>query len=154
DPDSSYSVDNLPPGPPNSVASNYSGGVMHIHWGVSPEADFAFYHVYRGSSAGFVPGSGNLISVQTDTGFVDSGPAVSFYKLSALDAHGNESAFVTITPTGTSSVPGPVFPTEIVLERVAPNPLIAGGTFHYSIPHDAATSLTIFAADGRRVREL
>src|SRR5439155_4042666 len=86
DPDSAYSVDNLPPGPPAPVAAVYSGGPTHLHWGVNVEPDFAMYRVYRGGSAGFVPGPGNLVTAQPDTGYVDVGAAASYYKLSAVDA--------------------------------------------------------------------
>jgi hypothetical protein len=137
-PDSAYSVDNLPPGPPAPVAAAYSGGATHLHWGVSPEPDFAVYRVYRGSSAGFVPGPGNLLATPSDTGYADPGAAGSYYKISAVDAHGNESQFALITPQTTSSVPGGPFTGELSLAPVSPDPL-----------HGRARSSSHFPARGR-----
>jgi len=106
DPDSGYSVDNLPPGAPAPVYAAYQTGATHLHWGVNPAPDFSLYRIYKGSSASFIPSPGNRISSQPDTGFADVGAAGSYYKLSAVDIHGNESGFTLVTPSGTSGVSG------------------------------------------------
>ena len=102
-PDSGYSVDNVAPVAPAPFTGNFSGGPVQLHWGVSTEPDFALYHLYRGGTADFVPGPGNLVVAQQDTGFVDSGSTWSYYKLSAVDMHGNESGFVAVAPTGSAA---------------------------------------------------
>ena len=153
-PDSGYSVDNLPPGPPAPFTAAHAGGVTHLHWGVNAELDFAVYRLHRGDSEGFVPGPGNLVSAQPDTGFGDVGAAGGYYKLSAVDVHGNVSAFALITPSATLGVPGASLPLEFSLSPVAPNPLRDGATFRYAIPRDASPSLAILDASGRRVRVL
>ena len=105
-PDSGYSVDNLPPFTPAPFTGQYSAGATHLHWNRNREPDLANYQLYRGAIASFVPGPASLIAAPPDTGFADSGPAGSFYKLSAVDAHGNESMFASLTPAGTLEVGG------------------------------------------------
>ena len=112
-PDSGYSVDNLPPVAPAPFTGNFSAGATHLHWGENREPDLAGYRLYRGSSAGFVPGPGNLIAAKPDTGYSDAGPAGNYYRLSAVDIHGNESGFALLTPANTSDVGGALAPKEI-----------------------------------------
>ena len=151
EPDSGYSVDNLPPGPPAPVAAVYSGGATHLHWGVSVEADFAVYRLYRGGSAGFVPGPGNLVTTQPDTGYADPGPAGSYYKLSAVDVHGNESVFALVTPGTTVSV-NDGSALAFALEGVRPNPTTGSGLLvAFALPTGAAARLELLDISGRRV---
>jgi hypothetical protein len=98
--DSSYSVDNLSPGPPAPFVGVYSPSQVSLHWAPAPEADFAQFKLYRGASADFTPAPGNLILVSADTGFVDASALAPFscYKLSAVDIHGNQGPFALVAP--------------------------------------------------------
>jgi hypothetical protein len=152
DPDSAYSVDNLPPGPPAPVAAAYSSGATHLHWGANAEADFAMYRIYRGGSAGFIPGLGNLVTTQPDTGYADVGAAGSYYKLSAVDSHGNESVFALITPGTTTDVSGGGA-LAFALEGVHPNP--ANGSrlnVAFALPTGATALLELLDTNGRRLQ--
>src|SRR5439155_13465556 len=120
-PDSGYSVDNLPPAPPAPFTGAYASGATHLHWGANTEPDLWYYKVYRGSSAGFVPGPANLIATSSDTGHVDVGPAGGYYKLSAVDVNGNESGFTLLAPSGTVEVADGA-PLAFALAGVHPNP--------------------------------
>jgi hypothetical protein len=151
EPDSGYSVDNLPPGPPAPVAAVYSGGATHLHWGVSGEADFAMYRLYRGGSADFVPSPGNLVTTQPDTGYADVGAAGGYYKLSAVDAHGNESLFALVTPATTAGI-SDGGPLAFALEGVRPNPTKGNGfNVAFALPTGAAARLELLDMSGRRV---
>lgn len=101
-PDSGYSVDNLPPAPPAPFTAAYAARATNLHWGVNSEPDFWYYKLYRGTTAAFVPTAGNLIANTSETGYVDVGPAGSYYKLSAVDVNGNESGYTLLSPTGTT----------------------------------------------------
>jgi hypothetical protein len=101
--DSGYSVDNVPPAAPAPFTGYFSGVATNLHWGVSAESDFSLYHLYRGATAGFTPGPGSLVTAQSDTGYFDPSTAWAYYKLSALDIHGNESGFVLVSPSATFS---------------------------------------------------
>jgi hypothetical protein len=153
-PDSGYSVDNISPATPAPFTAAYSFGATHLHWGPNHETDLAGYRLYRGSSADFIPRPGFLISAQPDTGFADVGPAGSWYKLSAVDIHGNESVYAVLGPDNTLDAPGrPV--GALAFSAPAPNPARSGGTtFRFTLPADARVTLSLFDQQGRRVCNL
>jgi hypothetical protein len=130
-------LDVTPPATPTPFAGVFLGGPAQLHWGANSEADFSVYHLYRGSSAGFVPGPGNLVVSQADTGYVDFGSTWSYYKLSALDASGNESGFAAVAPAGSST--GSTPPGSNV--SVAPSPTV-GLTFQ-NVTGGGQTQLTL-----------
>jgi len=152
-PDSGYSVDNIPPSPPAPFTGAYSAGATHLHWGANSEADLAGYRLYRGTSAGFVPSPANRIADQPDTGFVDAGVAGSYYKVSAVDIHGNESAFALLAPSGTIDVPSSA-PHVLAFAAPTPDPAPGAARLAFELPVRASASLTVFDAAGRRVRTL
>ena len=151
-PDSCYSLDNLPPLTPSPFTGVYGSGSTALQWGTNHEADLASYRLHRGASAGFVPGPENLISDQTGTSFVDEGPAGAFYKLAAVDVHGNASAYAFLSPSGTVDVPR--LPAELALGRPRPNPAIADCVIPFALPRDAEVGIDVFDVSGRCVREL
>jgi flagellar hook capping protein FlgD len=151
-PDSGYSVDNLPPLPPAPFTAVYVAGATHLHWGANGESDLGGYRLYRGSSAAFVPAAANRIADQVDTGYVDAGPAGSWYKLSAVDVHGNESVFAVLGPSGTTGAPGGAVPRDLALGPPSPNPLRTGTRLALALPRAAAVRLVIYDVAGRRVR--
>jgi hypothetical protein len=152
-PDSGYSVDNLPPVAPAPFSANFAAGVTHLHWGENREPDLAGYRLYRGSSAGFVPGPGNLLVAQPDTGYADAGPAGSYYRLSAVDIHGNESAFALLTPGSITAVGGGL-PRELALALTSSNPARGGASLRYSLPQAGAVRLVVYDLAGREARVL
>jgi len=152
-PDSGYSVDNLPPAAPAPLTGNQASGTTHLHWDPNSETDIAGYRLYRGASAGFVPGPGSLIASPPDTGYADAGSVGFYYKLSAVDQHGNESGYALLTPTATTGV-SEGLPPEIALRRPTPNPASGPTTLRYALPREARVSLMIYDAAGRRVRQL
>ena len=144
-------MDNLSPAPPTQFTAAYEGGATNLHWGPSSEPDFWYYRVYRGSAADFVPGPGNLIATRSDTGYVDVGPAGSYYKLSAVDVNGNESPFAALGPEGTVDVgEGGVF--AFALEGVRPNPTTAARmAVSFVLPVAAPAQLELVNVKGRRI---
>jgi hypothetical protein len=98
---SAFSVDNLPPSTPAPFMGQFTAGVTHLTWGASAALDFETFRLYRGASADFVPGPGNLIATTTDVAYADAGPFGSYYKLTAVDWNGNESTYALLTPTQT-----------------------------------------------------
>ena len=149
-PDSGYSVDNLAPAMPAPFTGVYSSSSTALHWGKNLEPDLANYRLYRGGSAGFVPGPGNLVASPTDTGYVDPGGTPHCYKLSAVDVHGNESPFALLTPSGTVDVSTGAIPRVLALVP-APSPARGPMVMTVSLPERADVTLTIFDASGRRI---
>jgi hypothetical protein len=151
--DSAYSVDDLAPLTPGAFTAGYAPGTTYLHWAANGESDLAGYRLYRGGSADFVPGPWNQIAAQPDTGFVDPVPAGSWYKLSAVDAHGNESPFATLAPGATTGVVIGAT-TSLYLATPWPTPSVGGTTFRFGLPRTGPVTLTLFDQQGRRVREL
>ncbi|HTK31524.1 MAG TPA: FlgD immunoglobulin-like domain containing protein [Candidatus Saccharimonadaceae bacterium] len=150
--DSGYSVDNLPPVPPAPFTAAYASGATHLHWGPNREVDLWYYKLYRGSSAGFVPGASNLVANLPDTGYADVGPAGSYYKLSAVDVNGNESATSLVTPSATTGVDDAALPGELALATPRPNPARASTLLSFALPHAGPVSLEVYDMAGRHVR--
>jgi len=153
DPDSGYSTDDLAPAAPAPFTGTYSAGAAHLHWLPNAEADLAHYRIYRGTSADFVPGPGNLVASPPDTGHVDGGPAGYYYKLTAVDTHGNESVPSLLSPAATLAVEGGA-PAALALAPAMPNPSRGATTCRFSLPAPGAVRLAIYDAAGRLVRVL
>jgi hypothetical protein len=152
DPDSGYSVDNLSPSTPTLLTGNYAAGATHLHWGENGELDLAGYRLYRGSSAEFVPGPGNLVSAQADTGYSDVGSCGSYYKLSAVDIHGNESGFALLTPGSTTGGGESATPRELAFAAPRPNPARSAALLCFALPHAEPVRLAVYDMGGRLVR--
>jgi hypothetical protein len=147
-------VDNLPPAAPAPLTGQYAAGSAALHWNPNTEADLASYRLYRGGSAAFAIGPASQVAELPDTGYVDSAAGPYFYKLTAVDTHGNESPVTTLLPAGTTGVeagaPGAEFAAP------APNPLRGGGiaTLRFTLPGPGPVRLAIYDAQGRMVRLL
>jgi DNA-binding beta-propeller fold protein YncE len=148
-----FSVDNLSPPAPTPFAAAFAAGATHLHWGVSAATDFASFHLYRGATAGFTPGPGNMIAATTDTGYVDAGAAGQYYKLGAADFNGNEGPYALAGPAQTLDVPAtPAVP--FALDGARPNPAPAGRmSVAFSLPSAEPARLEVLDVSGRRVLE-
>ncbi len=148
-PDSGYSVDNLGLPVPAPFSGNYASGSAYLSWGASPASDLSNYRLYRGVILSFVPAIGNRIASPTQASFTDPAGAPYWYKLSAVDAHGNESGFATLLPTGTTDVAGA--PRELRIDPPSPNPSRGAIAFRVALPAAARVGVEMFDQLGRRV---
>lgn len=153
DSDSAYSVDNIPPAKPSPFLGNYSGAVTTLHWKANVEPDLGHYNLYRGTSANFVPGPTNLIVSLPDTSYADATLGGHFYRLSAVDVHGNESGFNLLTPQQVGGV-SPGGAAGLWLGRAAPNPAQGSSVVRYSLAHSGPAELSVFSMQGGLVRRL
>ena len=150
-PDSGYSVDNLPPTAPAPFMGQYASGTTRLHWDPNPEPDLAGYSLYRGHTSDFTPGAGNLITTQSDTGYVDVAGAPYYYKVAAVDIHGNVSPYATLLPSGTVDVPaGPSL--AFALDCARPNPATGRTlTVTFTLAQPGPATLELLDVSGRRV---
>ena len=87
--------DTAPPAAPGGLAGSRTGGSIHLTWSANAEPDLLGYTVYRSTAAGgpFTAITGSPLSA---TEFLDSnvpaGAPSVWYKVSASDVNGNESA--------------------------------------------------------------
>jgi hypothetical protein len=158
-PDSGCSVDNLSPCPPQALAGqqNFTPVGLKLTWDHNTEADLGHYAVYRGTSASFVPGAGNLIASPSDTVLLDSGWRWSsgyYYKVSAIDIHGNESDFALLTPDDITGNETPKAPAATYLAQNYPNPFNPTTRIAFGLSEPGHVSLRIYDVAGRLVRTL
>ena len=150
-PDSGYSVDDLAPLAPAALSGHYTAGTTHLSWNANQEADLAGYRLYRGSTISFVPGPSSLVGTATETGYTDPAGAPYFYKLTAVDVHGNESPASTLTPSGTLDVPGAGAVLELAFAPVSPNPVLDVAALSFALPRPGRVRLEVLDVNGRRV---
>lgn len=153
-PDSGYSVDNLTPAAPAPFTGEYASGTAILHWAVNSAPDLGEYRLYRGNTADFVPGAGNFVVAQPDTGYVDAAGSLCYYKLCAVDVHENVSGFSLLLPSGASDVPGPSLPRAVFLAPPAPNPAHGATAVRFGLPREAHVELALYDQRGRRVQFL
>ncbi|MFH1171732.1 MAG: T9SS type A sorting domain-containing protein [bacterium] len=144
-----YSVDNLSPAPPGSFAMTYGGGANHLTWLESPEADFDYYSLFRGTTADFTPGPENLVVQQSTTGYVDNSPVNTYYKICAVDFNGNVSTYSLASPNP-SDVPA-TDRTMILSLRVTSPATANRAPVEFVLPTAGGARLELFDVGGRVV---
>lgn len=149
---SGYSVDNLPPATPSPFTGQYAAGTSTLQWGANHEADFLEYRLYRGGSPNFVPASFTLVTTQSGTGYTDPAGAGFYYKLAAVDIHGNVSGYALLLPNGATVdvTPNPV--AAFALSPPTPNPARDWTELRLALPAAGRISLALLDAAGRSVR--
>jgi alpha-tubulin suppressor-like RCC1 family protein len=157
-PDSGRSVDNLAPAAPLGLAGAAVTGppALELTWDPNFEADLSHYAVYRGGDEAFVPGPGNLVGTAPDTVLTDeyAGWPTSYYKVSAVDVHGNESPFALLSPEDVAGDETPETPAVNFLAQNFPNPFNPVTTIRFGLKAPAHVSLRVYDAAGRIVRVL
>jgi hypothetical protein len=157
--DSGYSVDNLPPYPPQIPAGAFTGGSVRLHWKKNLEEDLAGYEVYRSTSPSIVSDEQNLIAAVGDTLYQD-GTVLSntnyYYIIKAVDIHGNKSGNSSLVSLNVLSVSGNsnALPTEYALDQNYPNPFNPATNISFALPAASFVSLRVFDALGREVESL
>jgi len=158
-PDSGYSVDNLAPCMPAGLAGeqSFSPDGLALTWESNDEPDLGGYRIYRGLAEGFVPSEANLLGAPCDTVWFDGGWSWSdgfYYKVSAVDIHGNESDFALLRPDGVTGDDTPKAPPASYLEQNRPNPFNPSTRIVFGLDRSALARLVIYDAAGRLVRVL
>jgi hypothetical protein len=153
-PDSGQSVDNLAPSAPAPFNGTYSSGSSALSWGASPESDVVGYKLYRGLTSGFLPGPSGFVTQTAGLGFTDSPGSPYWYKVAAVDAHGNLSPYATVLPSGTTEVESNDLPKVLALHPASPNPARAMANLAFDLSRESAVVLSLHDLQGRRVRTL
>lgn len=153
-PDSGYSVDNLAPAAPAQLAAQWYSGTSVLHWLPNTESDLYGYRVYRGTTSTFTPSPGNRIASPPDTGYVDAAGAAYWYKVSAVDIHGNESPFATVLPQGVTGLPPGEGAPRLALAVASENPFRGDAVLRFDLTRSGPVRLALYDAAGRLVREV
>ncbi len=154
-PDSGHSVDNLAPAAPSPFSGLYSGGSASLVWGAPGDPDVATYRLYRGTNPAFVPGPASFVTETASLASVDAAGQPYWYKVAAVDVHGNVGPYATTLPLGALASPGEELPTEVALAPLGANPWRGGAmSLRFDLPRAARASLAVFDVSGRLVRTL
>lgn len=153
-PDSGYSVDNVAPATPAPFTGLYSNGRSLLTWGANGEPDLSGYRVHRGTDPGFAPSDLNLVAQVTGPSLLDPAGTPYWYKLAAVDVHGNLSGYALVLPAGALDAPGGRLPAAFALRPIAPNPARGATDLAFALPRAAAVTIALYDASGRRVRTL
>jgi hypothetical protein len=157
-PDSGYSVDDLAPAMPQNLAGTQTEPTgLQITWDPNIEPDLSNYAVYRGTDPDFDPDPGRLIGTPLDPGLFDDDwrwDGGFYYKVAAIDVHGNVSVFATMGPDLVTGVVQTGVPAVSYLGQNRPNPFGAQTRIEYGLVEDGDVSITIYDVKGRLVRSL
>jgi hypothetical protein len=155
-PDSGYSVDNLAPGVPNGVVVAYhENGTNALNWNNSTSPDFDYFKVYRSTDPNFVPDPGTLAATTVTSAWNDPDYDLAgvYYKISAVDFAGNESA--AASPTATTGIGTPPAPARFALRMPEPNPFRGSMHIAFEVPVSGrSVRVTVYGVDGGLVRSL
>jgi hypothetical protein len=154
---SGYSVDNLAPGAPLALNGEQDGlGGIDLNWTASSyqDEDLNHYRVYRAESPGVPVDETHFIGQAVIESYLDpAGFGSWYYRVTAVDAHGNES-----DPSNEAAFGGlsgiQNLPTHIGLNGVWPNPFNPRGTISYSLTQEVSITLDIHDVSGRLVTTL
>ena len=153
-PESGYSVDNLSPAPPAALSGRIEDGRVLLAWAAGAESDLSAYRVYRGGSADSPLSAASLVIETQATSFDEPEMAEGYYRVTAVDRHGSESAASSLLlhTTGVSPAGG----ARLFLANAWPSPSNAatGATIRFGLERRANASLAVYDPAGRRVRVL
>jgi flagellar hook assembly protein FlgD len=164
-PDSGFSIDNLVPSAPTNVvakegATQQGQPVVNLSWDESPDADFKYFAIVRGTAPGFDPETAPVVGTLTENQFTDANVAVGaslFYRIVAFDFNGNRGAFsdeAAVVVTAVDERPTAGLPTEFALHQNYPNPFNPSTQIAYDLASPRHVSLKIFNTMGQVVKTL
>lgn len=150
--DSGYSVDNIPPHRPRALDGNQVESGVALQWDENEDADLSEYRIYRGATEGFTLTEASRIAAVTDARYVDEhATGGQYYKLTAVDRHGNESQPTTLAPLAPTQI-GDGLTNRFELRGAIPNPSRTGAlAIHFSLPARADTRLEVMDLAGRKM---
>jgi hypothetical protein len=147
------SIDNIPPAVPTGVFASSMGGDIVISWDANIENDFAYYQVFRGTSA-----DTNMMQLHYETienSYSEIYNASYFYSIKAVDHSSNESGYSQVVDAGALSVNDQYeIPDAFVLNVAYPNPFNPSTSISYDLPEKVHVSIMIHDMLGRQVRTL
>ncbi|MGH7455507.1 MAG: FlgD immunoglobulin-like domain containing protein, partial [bacterium] len=164
-PDSGFSIDNLIPSAPTNVVAKedetpQGQPAVQLNWDESPDPDFKYFAVVRGTASGFDPTTAPVIGSVTANQFTDANVSIGasfFYRIVAFDFNGNRGVFsdeVSLMVTAVYERPTTSLPTEFVLRQNYPNPFNPSTQIAYDLASSRHVSLKIFNTMGQVVRTL
>ncbi len=163
-PDSGCSMDNIVPAQPVdfSAMQSFDPIGLLLTWsdgavGAMSDPDFSHYALYRDITARFLPGPENCIYEGPDESYFDGDwrwNSGFYYRLAAVDIHGNPSTFGLVTPDDVTGTETPEAPAASYLAQNTPNPFNPSTSIVFGLSSPALVTLSIYDVSGRLVRTL
>ncbi|MCI0451540.1 MAG: FG-GAP-like repeat-containing protein, partial [Candidatus Latescibacteria bacterium] len=154
-PDSGYSEDNNPPGPPSDLVVAYDPALGNeLDWTAPSDVDVYEYRVYRNDQPGFEPSGETLVHVTPATDWFDAieMPSQYYYLVAAVDLAGNEGP--AVEPNVTTGI-GDGVPGQTALHQNVPNPFNPSTTIAYDVAAPGGrVTLHVFDVRGQLIRTL
>ncbi len=156
EPESVSTVDNIAPSAPTGFIVVYdTNNGNWLSWDACPDADFKNFKVYRSKEFEFDPSPETLAHSLSETSWADEThhELNVYYRVTAVDSTGNESAASEPTVVATGSEPG--LSTRYVLYSNVPNPFNPSTTIRYDVPAGGGSvALRVYDLSGSLVRTL
>lgn len=154
----SYSYKDLAPKiPVNVSAVLVTNTVISLKWNKNYESDLKLYKIYADTLKGFKHDSTKLIGLSKDTSYTDNflKATKKYYKISAIDNQGNESAVseeVGIEITGINQIK--IIAEEYKLYNNYPNPFNPTTKIGYRLKERGRVKLYVYDIKGALVEIL
>jgi uncharacterized protein (TIGR02145 family) len=152
-----YSVDNIAPASPGSLlASVGANWEVSVDWSPAVDEDFDYFKVYRSNSTDFELSDDLLVMETIDNFLTETISEVGefYYRVSAIDANGNESEGSETASVLIVSVDTQMIPEDFALQQNYPNPFNPMTNIRFGIPEASDVSLFIYDIAGREIKTL
>jgi hypothetical protein len=156
---SGYSVDNLSPGAPARLQAQTDHFDVLLAWEASgiDDEDLHHYNVYRSHDPDFGPGTSTLLSDDPTTSYfeVRVPQGLWYFRVTAVDIHGNESAPSNIAGMlSLVAVDHAALPAALAIRSATPNPFNPVTEIRCELPAAGRVALAVYDLGGRMVRRL
>lgn len=143
------SEDTQPPSAPSGLTASGGIGSIGLSWSASTDnVGVAKYAVYRSTTQGFTPSVVNRVAYATGTSYADAGLAAGtyYYRVTALDAAGNESA---PSPEASGTASADTTPPTVAITAPSSGATVSGQiTVTASASDDVGVAGVAFQLDG------
>jgi len=117
--DNIYLVSNVmpvsPPSAPSSLAASSSGAGITVSWAANSEGNVVGYRIYRSDSANgtYAMLSSEMVTSLRHTDVTAPAGQASYYRVTAVDANGNESAYAAASGSRDADATPPAGPSGV-----------------------------------------